>query len=53
MTSDPDVVLQLGRELADALDEGDVVGRWMSHHLGDLLARCDEAGVFPKLWTPI
>lgn len=43
MTSDRDVVLQLGRELAGALDESDVVGRWLAHHLADLLTRCEAS----------
>lgn len=41
MTSDADPVLQLGRSLANALDPSDVVGRWMSHHLADLLTKCE------------
>ena len=35
--------LTLGRDLADALDEGDVVGRWLAHHLADLLTRCEAS----------
>lgn len=42
MSSDPDIVLKLGRDLADALDRSDVVGRWMSHHLADLITQCEE-----------
>ncbi len=41
MTSDADPVMRLGRSLADALDASDVVGRWMSHHLADLLTKCE------------
>ncbi|WP_147915719.1 hypothetical protein [Ruania zhangjianzhongii] len=41
MSSDNDPVLQLGRDLADALDRSDVVGRWMSHHLADLISQCE------------
>lgn len=43
MASDADAVLRLGRDLADALDRSDVVGRWMAHHLADLITRCEEA----------
>lgn len=42
MSSDTDPVLQLGRDLADALDPSDIVGRWMSHHLAQLISQCDE-----------
>ena len=42
MSSNPDRVLQLGRELADALNPSDVIGRWMSHHLAELITRCEE-----------
>lgn len=41
MSSDAEPVLQLGRDLADALDPSDVLGRWMSHHLADLITRCE------------
>lgn len=41
MTSDAAQVMQLGREIADALDPSDVVGRWMSHHLADLLTKSE------------
>jgi len=43
MTSDPDAVLKLGRDLADALDRSDIVGRWLAHHLADLITRCGAA----------
>ncbi|MEX5254825.1 hypothetical protein [Kocuria arenosa] len=43
MSSDADRVLQLGRDLADALDPSDVVGRWMSHHLAELITRCEAS----------
>lgn len=42
MSSNADSVLQLGRELSDALDPSDVIGRWMSHHLAELITRCEE-----------
>lgn len=42
MSSNADSVLQLGRELADALNPSDVLGRWMSHHLAELITRCEE-----------
>lgn len=37
MPSDP--ILELGEHLAAALNRSDVLGRWMSHHLSDLLTR--------------
>lgn len=42
MSPDTDNVLQLGQELADALDPSDIVGRWMSHHLAELISRCRQ-----------
>jgi hypothetical protein len=42
MSPDTDEVLRLGRALADALDPSDIVGRWMSHHLAELINRCRE-----------
>lgn len=42
MSSDAKTVLQLGRALADALDPSDVIGRWMSHHLAELVTRCEH-----------
>lgn len=61
MNSDEDPVLHLGRDLADALDRSDVLGRWMSHHLAELITRCEASpddlelaettrGVVLKLW---
>ena len=41
MTSDSDRVIELGRSLADALDASDIVGRWMAHHLADLITRSE------------
>ena len=43
MTSDASAVLRLGRHLADALDHHDIVGRWLAHHLADLITRCEAA----------
>ncbi|MCZ2857743.1 hypothetical protein [Blastococcus sp. VKM Ac-2987] len=43
MSSDADPILQLGRDLANALDPSDVVGRWMSHHLAELIKRCEAS----------
>lgn len=43
MSSNKDRVLQLGRELAEALDSSDIVSRWMAHHLADLIMQCEEA----------
>ncbi|BCW48099.1 hypothetical protein [Arthrobacter sp. StoSoilB13] len=42
MSPDTDNVLQLGRDLAEALNPSDIVGRWMSHHLAELINRCRE-----------
>lgn len=42
MSSNDDRVLQLGRDLADALDPSDVIGRWMSHHLAELITQCEQ-----------
>lgn len=42
MNTDADRSLRLGRDLADALDRSDVVGRWMSYHLAELITRCEE-----------
>lgn len=42
MSPDTDNVLQLGQDLADALDPSDIVGRWMSHHLAELISRCRQ-----------
>lgn len=43
MSTDSDLVLQLGRDLAEALDHSDIVGRWMSHHLAELISRCEAS----------
>lgn len=42
MSSETDRVFQLGRDLSEALDRSDVVGRWMSHHLAELISRSEE-----------
>lgn len=42
MSTNPEQVLQLGRDLADALDPSDVVGRWMSHQLAAQISLCEE-----------
>lgn len=41
MTSESDPVIELGKSLADALDASDIVGRWMAHHLADLITRSE------------
>ena len=41
MTSKSDPVIELGKGLADALDASDIVGRWMAHHLADLITRSE------------
>ena len=61
MTGESDPVIQLGKSLADALDSSDIVGRWMAHHLADLITRSEAQpadqelaketrGVILKLW---
>ncbi|MGW3911982.1 hypothetical protein ACWEBX_10715 [Streptomyces sp. NPDC005070] len=35
--------LELGKEIADSLSENDVLGRWMAHHIGDLIIRAENA----------
>ncbi|WP_156365977.1 hypothetical protein [Nocardiopsis sp. NRRL B-16309] len=51
MISDSDPVLRLGRHLADELDHSDVVGRWMAHHLSDLITRCESEANDEELVT--
>jgi hypothetical protein len=41
MTTESDPVIELGKSLADALDASDIVGRWMAHHLADLITRSE------------
>ena len=41
MTSERDPVIEVGKSLADALDTSDIVGRWMAHHLADLITRSE------------
>ena len=41
MTGESDAVIELGKSLADALDASDIVGRWMAHHLADLITRSE------------
>ena len=36
-------ILELGKQLSDQLDPHDILGRWMSHHIADLVCRADEA----------
>jgi hypothetical protein len=33
--------LELGKEIASNLSDHDVLGRWMAHHIGDLIARAE------------
>ncbi|MEU9159627.1 hypothetical protein AB0D29_04980 [Streptomyces sp. NPDC048424] len=35
--------LELGKEIADNLSQGDVLGRWMAHHIGDLIIQAENA----------
>jgi hypothetical protein len=39
MDSDRESIIALGTALASELDDHDVLGRWMSHHLAELLTR--------------
>lgn len=56
--------LELGKEIADNLSQGDVLGRWMAHHIGDLIiqaenavgaeadgVRCETANAILALWN--
>lgn len=38
-----DKTLQLGKELVEGLPEHDALGRWMSHHIADLIVRAEAA----------
>jgi hypothetical protein len=55
--------LALGKQLAQDLDRDDLLGRWMAHHLGDLImraettnstqnevVRCEVADLIIRLW---
>lgn len=35
--------LELGKEIADSLSQSDVLGRWMAHHIGDLIVQAENA----------
>ncbi|MFJ2769195.1 hypothetical protein [Streptomyces sp. NPDC087300] len=35
--------LELGKGIADSLAQSDVLGRWMAHHIGDLIVRAENA----------
>lgn len=35
--------LSLGRQIAEELDDSDVLGRWMAHHISDLITRAEAA----------
>ncbi|MFJ8957536.1 hypothetical protein ACIRO1_46355 [Streptomyces sp. NPDC102381] len=35
--------LELGKEIADSLSESDVIGRWMAHHISDLITQAENA----------
>lgn len=35
--------LELGKEIAASLPDHDVLGRWMAHHVGDLIIRAETA----------
>lgn len=38
-----DRTLELGKEIATGLSDHDVLGRWMAHHIGDLIIRAETA----------
>ncbi|MFJ1785507.1 hypothetical protein ACIOML_14500 [Streptomyces anulatus] len=38
-----DRTLELGKEIAAGLSAHDVLGRWMAHHIGDLIIRAESA----------
>lgn len=35
--------LELGKQLAQDLSDGDILGRWMAHHIGDLIVKAENA----------
>ncbi|MGW2331571.1 hypothetical protein ACWC5C_38275 [Streptomyces sp. NPDC001700] len=35
--------LELGKEIAESLSQSDVLGRWMAHHIGDLITQAENA----------
>ncbi|MFE7794945.1 hypothetical protein [Streptomyces sp. NPDC057460] len=35
--------LELGKEIAAVLSDHDVLGRWMAHHISDLINRAETA----------
>lgn len=41
--------LALGKELAAGLDESDVLGRWMAHHLSELIFRARNAPIEERI----
>jgi hypothetical protein len=41
-STEQSAILELGRRLADALDASDLTGRWMAHHLADLIHQCES-----------
>ncbi|GAA1526244.1 hypothetical protein [Brevibacterium permense] len=41
MISESDPVIELGKSLANALDNSDIIGRWMAHHIADLITRSE------------
>ncbi|GAA0802094.1 hypothetical protein [Spirilliplanes yamanashiensis] len=36
-------ILEFGKRLSEQLDPGDVLGRWMSHHIAELIIRAESA----------
>src|SRR4051812_47403557 len=38
-----DRTLELGKEIANDLSESDVLGRWMAHHIADLIIQAENA----------
>lgn len=44
LTSSTDPALALGQQLAERLDDWDVLGRWMAHHLAELIGKAHDSG---------
>lgn len=43
-----DAVIELGKRLVAQLDDGDLVGAWMAHHIADLMTAVDQASAREK-----
>ncbi|MCI2238117.1 hypothetical protein MO973_09680 [Paenibacillus sp. TRM 82003] len=43
LSSSTDKILELGKQLAAAMEDWDVLGRWMAHYVAELIVTADEA----------